>query len=299
MYDLILTELYRLNRLQSAAEKAQYLQSLQPVVHFLRDSYRRPFVNVDYRAKKTQAAYMLTYVPQYSQIICIILNELKHALASPFNQEDLTASFFGSGPLPELYGLLQFLRANFSVIRKVTAYAFDIYADEWTYSRNITKNHLIPSIWRDHQLELKSKTFDLSQAESVEEYRDIIASSKLIVFQNCLNEVRPSQHSTVLNNFTSLVNSMSSNSILLITDLSNYRSALKLMQEIEGMVVRENSLSTLISSISDGRSYDARNIVNTMPLVMRKNLLTGNRQNPNGLIPRISINYRFLAIEKT
>jgi hypothetical protein len=104
MYELILEALYRLNNLTGAEEKAQYLQSLKSVAKELRRSYdpnAAPNVRVNYRTKNVQAAYMLRYFPQYSQVLPTILDDLKNAQVSlPFDQENLSACFFGAGPPP-------------------------------------------------------------------------------------------------------------------------------------------------------------------------------------------------------
>jgi hypothetical protein len=300
MYDLILTALYQLNNVNTDAEKARYLQSLQPATLELFRAYQSSFVNVDYREPNTQAAYMIRYFPQYSQIIRIILSDLKDRnILLPFNQSDLSVSFFGSGPSPEIYGFLQFLNADFQRVRKVTAYTFDIISDEWSYSREITVKHLLPSIWNNRQFDLVPNGFDLSQANSVDRFTDIIGLSKLIVFQNCLNEVGQNLYSNVIANLVSLVHAMNSNSILIIADLSNYRHVFDLTQRIEALIRTSNPASILISLAEGQKTYDARAMINGMPSIIRQNLLTGiPYQVENGLIPRRKIKYHCLTVRK-
>lgn len=296
MYDLILNELYRLNNVDSDEAKAQYLQSLQPAALRLFHAYRGTFVRVDYRDKNVQAAYMIRYFPQYSQIIRLILNDPPRNYLRPFNQRDLSACFFGSGPAPEVIGLLQFLATRFPNIRAVKAHAFDIIAEEWAYARDITRS-LALSIWHDRQLELKGNAFDLSQAGAVEQCSNIIASSKLLVFQNCLNEVRQDQYLNVAANLVSLVQAMASGSILIIIDLSNYQPALNLIQRIETLI-KDRQLASVLANLSQ-RRYDAQEMIGAMPQIIRTNLLTGIPfQVENGLIPRRYIDYHYFVVRK-
>lgn len=297
MYDLILTALYQLNNLNSDEERAQYLHSLKPTARNLRSSFNpsiAPNVSVNYRPKDIQAAYMLRYFPLYTQVIRSILNKLRIArIALPFNQENVSACFFGAGPAPEAYGFIQFLNSNFKNVQKVTAYSFDIISDEWAYWRNATENYLIPGIWKNRKFEMLGSKFDLSQTDSVNELIKEIAASRLIVFQNCLNEISQGSYPNVVANFTSLIRAMSSGSILLVIDLSSYPPVTGLISQIESLV-DGNSASILIS-LSEGQSrYDGLAVRDALPLIVKQHLLTDE----DGLIARRYVNYHCLAIRK-
>lgn len=298
MYELILEALYRLNNLTGAEEKAHYLQSLKSVAQQLRGSYNpnaAPTVRVNYRPKNVQAAYMLRYFPQYSQVLRIILNRLKNAQVSlPFDQENLSACFFGAGPAPEVYGFAQFLNAAFSNNKKLTAYTFDIISDEWNYSRGITEHSLVPSIWQNRTFELISKKFDITQANSVNQFAAIVGQARLIVFQNCLNEINQNSYPSVIANLKSLIGSMSSGSVLTVIDLSSYPAALQLISQIESLIRSENLASILISPSEGEKTYDAVALRDSLPNVIVDNLLTS----ADGLIPRRWVKYRCLVIRK-
>lgn len=298
MYNLILEALYHLNNLSSVEEQRQYLQSLKPFARQLRKSYDPSLaasVQADYRSTKTQSAYMLRYFPQYSQVIRIILNRLDAQFSLPFKQEELSACFFGAGPAPEVYGFLRFLSTSFSNVQKVTVYTFDIISDEWSYSRKITEGYLIPSTWRDRTLAVVNNEFDLTQINSLNKFSNIIRSSTLNVFQNCLNEISRNFHSNVVDNFKSLVKLMSSGSILMVIDLSSYAGALQLISQIENMIRSENLASVLVSTSNGHGRYDAVSLRNLLPEAITKNLPTGE----DGLIPRRYINYHSLIIRKS
>ncbi|MBV9924534.1 MAG: hypothetical protein JOZ96_05780 [Acidobacteria bacterium] len=297
MYDAILKALYSLNNLNSDAERAAYLRSLKPVARSLRSSfnpYAAPHVKVDYRSRDVQSAYMLRYFPQYSQIIRLVLNRLMNRrIKLPFDHEEISASFFGAGPAPEVYGFLQFLNAGFRNIRKVSAKTFDVISNEWAYARAITINHLIPSMWQ-HSVELNASNFDLSQTASAENLAQTINSSSMLVFQNCLNEISQNLYPNVVENINSLVYAMRPESILMIIDLSSYPAALELIERIENSVRSQQPVTVLIGLHEGERIYDAIVFRNMLPPMITQNLLTGE----DGLIPRRKIKYRCLVIRK-
>jgi hypothetical protein len=297
MYDSMLKALYSLNELNAEGERAAYLRSLKPVARELRSSfnpYAAPHVEVDYRSKQTQAAYMLRYFPQYSLIIRLVLGKLRNKqIELPFNREEISASFFGAGPCPEIYGFLRFLSAGFPNIRKVTANAFDIISGEWAYAREITEHHLIPSIWQ-RAFELNASNFDLSQAGSTRWLAHTINASSLLVFQNCLNEINRNLYPNVIKNIDSLVRAMRPGSILTIIDLSSYPAVLELIGRIEDSVRSRHPVTTLIGLQGSESRYDAVALINALPHAITQNLLTGE----DGLIPRRYIKYHCLVIRK-
>lgn len=298
MYHLILKALYLLNNLKTDEERAQYLQSLKPTAKSLRSGFNPfagPNVNVDYRSKVVQSAYMLRYFPQYSLVIRLILNKLKSGqILLPFDQEEISACFFGAGPSPEVYGFIQFLNGAFRHVCKVTAYTFDIISDDWAYARDITENYLIPAVWQQREFELINNNFDLSQANSIRKLTGIINSSSLVIFQNCLNEINQKSYPNVIGNLNSLVRAMRAGSILMIIDLSSYQAASNLVSQIESSVQAQNSVTTLIGLTESASRYDAVALRNELPLIIKQNLLTGE----DGLIPRRNINYHCLVIRK-
>lgn len=298
MYQLILKALYLLNNLNTDEEKARYLQSLKPTAISLRrgfNPFAGPNVNADYRSEVVQSSYMLRYFPQYSLIIGLVLDELKNRQISlPFDHEEISACFFGAGPCPEVYGFIQFLNNDFSRVRKVTAYTFDIISDEWAYARDITEQYLISAIWQGRELELINNNFDLSQADSINKLTGIINSSSLLVFQNCLNEINQKLYPNVIGNLNSLVRAMRVGSILMIIDLSSYQAASNLVSQIESSIQTQNSVTILIGLSESAGKYDAVSLIKELPLTITQNLLTGD----DGLIPRRYINYHCLVIRK-
>jgi hypothetical protein len=74
LYQFILKDLQVLSQIQkNERDFILYLQSLQNEVKNLRQSYRTNSVSVDYSRAEVQAAYLITYYPQYAEMTRHIL----------------------------------------------------------------------------------------------------------------------------------------------------------------------------------------------------------------------------------
>ena len=82
------------------------------------------------------------------------------------------------------------------------------------------------------------------------------------------------------------------NSVLVLADLSSYKSVIALMKKVEAYVSSKAKLRIIRSSTTG--AYNFRSLL-IQPTVITENLLTGD----NGLIPRKNIKFNFLAIQKT
>ncbi|MEQ9424906.1 MAG: hypothetical protein RJQ09_10835 [Cyclobacteriaceae bacterium] len=238
----------------------------------------------------------MRYFPQYSQIIKIVLTQLKKTGIIPvLNAEKLNCGLFGSGPCPEAYGIAQFIDANLPECRAVQSISFDINASSWEYSRNITHHSLIPAIFGHRAFGIKAVDFDLTIPISIESFNDRMSKMNLIVFQNCLNETNPNQHMQVLQNLKTIYDNLSSGTLLIFIDLSGFSNVKRLLSTFQSQVKPDN----IVEPLNDAsKRYFAADLVNTMPQILRTNLLNGNRDNQNGLIPRVNIDYHTLIIKK-
>lgn len=296
MYPEILRALYRLNNLNSEQQKIAYLQSLQEPARALWMRYKNQFVSVDYADHSTQAAYMLRYFPQYAQIIDIVLSQLKNKEIHPtISNKKINCGLFGSGPCPEAFGIAQFIKAKHREVETVQSISFDINASSWAYSRNITKENLIPSMFGERTFGIRGIDFDLSLPIAIENFNEAISKMSIIVFQNCLNEINPSKHGQVLSNLKTIYNNLSSGALLIFIDLSGFRNVISLLTTFQGQIKADNIVEPL--DVASKRFF-AASLVNTMPEILRTNLLNGSRENQNGLIPRVNIDYHTLIVRK-
>jgi hypothetical protein len=294
MYDLILEGLYRSKGINDENEKLDYLRKLQPYVRNLRSSYTTAGqqVTARYLDHNSQAAYLVAYYPHYYQIVYRMLEDLAaRNVVLPFNSTEVQACFFGAGPAPEILGWLAYMRDRFSVVQNAIANTFDIAANAWEFSRNITRE-IIPKGWKDRNFQITSKNLNLIDYNCMAQITDVIHKTHLFVMQNCMNEFTINQ-TEIINNIICLIQAMPSGSILAIADLINYYQVDRLMDSIE-IHITSQGLATLVRRRQEGiiefRSKQADNL----PEIIRNNLLTGE----DGLIPRAKVKFQYLAVQK-
>lgn len=78
MYSNILAAIQHIEKIDNPE---QYLQSLQPYVRQLRNSYCSSTVTVNYSDFNTQAAYLLAYYPQYAEMTYRYIKDIVYLLA--------------------------------------------------------------------------------------------------------------------------------------------------------------------------------------------------------------------------
>ncbi len=287
MYSYILDGLVKHNQINNVE---LYLQSLQYYVKQLRQSYKVNQVRVDYSDSNIQAAYLLAYYPQYTEMTYKVLCDLNHNYLHPcfVGSRELQACFFCAGPAPETVAWVKYLSSNYSTAKYAVAHTYDIAANTWSKSREITKN-VVASLCPGWEFTLNGYNLNLCQQNAFPSIRDIIQTSNLFFVQNCLNEFI-SNSEIFINNLDFLITEMPANSIIIRADL-NYKSVVSLMEQIEAYV-SISTKSKIIRSYTAGDIHLHSSLI--LPPILKNNLLTG----ADGLIPRSNINFKYLAIQK-
>ena len=268
-----------------------YLQSLQPYVRQLRQSYCSSTVTVDYSDFNVQAAYLLAYYPQYAEMTYRCVNSLATTIRAWLTtRSQLQACFFGGGPAPEVFAFASHLQHE-QQIRSVslTARVYDIAAITWAKSRDVTKR-LVHEFTPDVRLILTGHRVDLCQRDALFSIRAEIQNSQLFVVQNCLNEFAAAPQ-VFIENMALLLDWMPAGSALVLADLHKYGMVQYLMEQVEALV-QSGTGSSVVRSCSDGSCF-LRSEIELTPLITEC-LLTGE----NGLIPRRKINYNYLVVQK-
>jgi uncharacterized protein YjbI with pentapeptide repeats len=293
IYEHILTGICSLNEISREDEDnlGQYLQSLKPYAIKLWQSYRSERVNIDYHDYNAQAAYLIRYYPHYAQMTREVFDSLSPDIL-PFRSSSLQACFFGAGPVPEAIGLINYLKHKFLNINAVKFNAYDIAADSWWISRDITRNYLVPPYW-DRQFILNAYALNLCEINALDKIKTAIKNSSLFMVQNCLNEFVNSSELFV-ENIAFLVSEMPANSIIIIADQNNYSSVVNLMRKTESRIMSIPEASVIRSHSAGLISLDSLNALPPIPQVIRENLLTGEDK----LIPRRWISFNYIAIQK-
>ena len=276
---------------QTENEFIAYLQSLQVEVKNLRQFYRNNSVSVNYSRVEVQAAYLITYYPQYAEMTRHILEqvELSHKTLFLFEQKHLEVCLFGAGAAPEAVGLVSFLGEYYPNLQSLKIRVYDIYANTWAISQRITQN-IIPELWRGEFI-FSTEELDFCQPNSFHLLDTAIANSQLFIFQNCLNELK---HPANFNqNIRYLLTKMPVDSLLIMADLRVYQKTSEFQSQVKKLL-QELEFERQILCVRHSEMLDFRSAI-AIPAVITKNLLTGTHL----LIPRTQIKCNFISVYKT
>ncbi len=192
----------------------KYLASLQEPVKSLRESYKpNTVIKVDYSESQVQAAYLICYYPHHVEMTFEILKII--AKLFTFGKE-ISACFFGAGPCPEVAGLAHFMTKHYQTTESLIVNVYDIASDKWEPSRALTKNFVLPSLWKG-QISENALNLNLCSANGFEEISHVIEKSNIFIFQNCLNEIQ--NISATQENINFLLDRAPLDSFIIIADL--------------------------------------------------------------------------------
>ena len=259
VYDEVLDKLYPEGL--NTTQKYSYLQQLQEPARKLHQKYLRPekqHIEVDYADHQIQEAYMLRSIAHALQLPWV-LDSLRerdfHHL-----ENDLTASFFGGGPCPEILGLKHYLNSTLSNKVSISTVRLDIVTNwKWHYSADTFFNF---------KSDLAGNRSDLLNPDS----RESVEKSDLIVIQNCLNEIPDLVHPQLLMNMKHIVDIMKPGALMLVIE-KRYSNIEKLLRKFHSELGELNQIQT---------HYTATDNINIKYL------------NYNGHVPHELIEYLFL-----
>ena len=225
-YRTLLDAIYAARCIKTDEQKQTLLNKLLTTSQELGREYQQQNVSPDYSKPYYQEAYLLRYFLPYSQPVPYLLNHLILQKNFPYQlPEDgtLTASFFGCGPGPELYGLMRYLGGPHSVI-DISAAMLDIVP--WEHAREIVFEHLLT---RTAIHEFKSNLVGNARDFLPNDSGKWISNSDLIVIQHCLNEKHNARNERLLENLKQIVWKMKPGAILLIIERARYSDVKELL----------------------------------------------------------------------
>lgn len=287
IYPSLLSAIFQSNNIVGEASENNYLQSLQPFVSQLRNSYRNSNVTVDYGDRRVQEAYLLAYYPSYIQqsYDTLISHQIHERLT--IDSESIEISMFGCGPCPELAAISGFISEYFPNVKKITANIFDIAVDTWAYSISLAK-YITPQIW-DGQITVRlHPSIDLRTKNDLGNIQ-CLSDSTIITFQNCINEITTENTNTqdvFIENLESIICGVKTLGVVLLSDLSGYSSVRSIFTKLSSLTNRDehqimvNQLDSLLK------------LYVIIPPQIKNHLLTGE----SNLIPRKKIEYSSTAI---
>ena len=266
-YRALLDAIYATRRIKTDEQKQKLLNNLLIASQELGREYQQQNVSPDYSKPYYQEAYLLRYFLPYSQPVPYLLNHLILQKNFPYQlPEDgtLTASFFGCGPGPELYGLMHYLGGPQSGI-DISAAMLDIMP--WKHAREIVFEHLLT---RTEIHEFKSNLVGNARDFLPNDSGKWISNSDLIVIQHCLNEKHNAQNERLLENLKQIVRKMKPGAVLLIIERAGYSGVKELLGKFRFEL--ENSFSHSVKPESN-----IENWIHLKPVlpVIPKELRTG------------------------
>ena len=282
---------------------ATYLESLKPLARQLFNSYQTQEVATKYDTSEVQDCYLLRYYPVYAGLLN---QELERVC--PVNllcERSITASFFGCGPAPELASLLSFLLKSRVNVKALDASLFDIDSAQWAYARNIAINYILNESYKFCRLGTHSDSADFTSADffnSNIEMATRVRRSKLVVFQNCLNEVRPQKILKTIFNIKIIIELVPPKCLIIFIDQApgKYRNIDRILNEINSHAGNSQKIN-LLSTLSL-QKYDCKPTYREMPNNIEGKpyyrAQTITEQN-SGLVLRREIKYSSIVLEKT
>lgn len=310
-YPTLLNAIYLTNGVQTSEQKRDFLKKLQEPVTKLLDNYQKQNLSLDYSSTDYQSVYLLRYFFQYSLIVPSILHYHLEDFC-PFENELLTASFFGCGPGSEIYGLMHYLnKTNFDIVRisaamlDRTSTAWKQYLCShsraaftgWRYSRQIVFDHFLskvqkPSLYgiADFKSDLDGNTRNFLRPAS----SSWVTKSDLICFQFCLNEVPELRYQQLMTNLKHIVNIMKRGALMLIIE-PPYKRVKKLLENLRYETTKEfNNIEIRYKPDNDSPYIEMDLNLNYVPPELQTYLFLKERKTALAK----TIKYHWLAISK-
>ena len=196
---------------------------------------------------------------------------------------------FGAGAAPEAVGLVSFLGEYYPNLQSLSIRVYDIYANTWAISQNITQK-IIPELWQGN-FTFSTEELDFCQPNSFHLLENAIANSQVFIFQNCLNELKNPVNFN--ENIRYLLTQMPINSLLIMADLRIYQKTSEFQVQVKKLL-QELEFDRQILCVRHSEMLDFRSAI-AIPAIITKNLLTGTHL----LIPRTQIKCNFISVYKT
>lgn len=231
VYTEVLDKLYPENL--NITQKYAHLQYLQEATRKLHQKYLRPekqHIEVDYTDHQIQEVYMLRYAIPHALQLPWVLDSLHEADFHRL-ENNLTASFFGGGPCPEILGLRRYLSKILSDGVNISAANFDICPD-WKW-------HFRANNFCSFRTNLAGNGSDFLDPPSEEWVRN----SDLIVIQNCLNEIPDLSCPQLRMNMKYIVDLMKPGALMLVIE-KRYSNVEKLLREFHSELTELNEIQT-------------------------------------------------------
>lgn len=277
IYESILKDYLNLN--QYNVEK---LSTYKESVKALRASYKSDTCIPKYDTDKDRDSYMLAYFPYYGLLTSEVIEKIRNHIDI---KEKMNVSVFGCGPAPEIIGINNQLKN----VQRITYNLFD-YENGWRNQREFAKKY-IKNNYSSNVIFSEISGCDLLSLCEDCQYSNVkckekLKSTDLFIMQNCLNHMKNEED--FIKKMIYLVKNAKKGSIFIIIDLEKYDISKRLLKKIK----IENSQKC--RKLNEGYNQFLKINKNSINITIREHLFTGE----NGLIPKTTVNYIYLAMQK-
>ena len=283
----------------SSPEFTHYLRSLEPHLKRLREFYRNKnqwelFPNFH----EVQAAYMISYYPQYVEMTEeILVNLREQGFLNKFDEKiksnllettgSLNVCIVGFSGIPEVVALCRYIETYFPADEYgemkgvLNIHTFDAAYSYWAMSRYLTKSYILPELCRNDYCCVYPHQLDLSIQGEWEIFQEVLQTSSLLLFPNYSQRLEEEEETSVIETLKTIVKRVSSG-LIIFSNL--YESEL-------GKTI----LSHLQSSFQELSDLYVVEAVSPKRLVSRLSLPDGVGEN---LLGNEEIDFQFLAVAK-
>lgn len=297
MFPSLLNAIFLSTNINGDAAQQAYVASLKDVARKLWSSYQSDNIVIDYNAPNTQFVYMTRYFPFYTALVKRELIKIhRNVLSLPFLRKDhVIATLFCSGPLPEACGISELLATN-TRLNTFVINTLDLNVNGWNNMRTIVKSEIIDSNLSTCNNVINPVQYDLIQPIS-EVQLQLIETSDLLVFQNCLNEI-PLEHNNIFEqSIDAILDRMPTHAVLVIIERGGYNNVNQLLLHISQLANDKKRVRILTDGIQND-TYVNPFMKASILKTACKELYDFYKSPPDGLVLSPSIRYQSLIMVK-
>jgi len=232
---------------RSWIDARSYLDGLGTRLIRLRDSFDDAKVSVDYTDPATIEAYLLAYFPHYIASAVYSLEILPAERYRQYLSRGFKIVFVGGGPLPEVVALAEVLESYTQNQAAIEVVLIDVHAATW---RAAARDAIALARGMNPHLNINLETIvhDVRQPFD-ERVERAIASSDIVMLQNCLNEVVKS--SAFDQNCIALAECLRGSGAFIVCDLHKYDAAFYAVEKIRVLFARRLKMLREFTPVGD------------------------------------------------
>ena len=266
-------------------------------VQTLRRSFNQDQPETDYSRKSVCDAYMLMYYPYYIETIHRVFHIVDSLTPSTFGtffgeKTNMTVSFLGTGPSPELLGIISYVAEHQPNVKELQAHLVDMNTASWSEYR---RKYTLPmaTMYGDIRINPKEYTCNLLTCGTCSSLgcSDYLYASDIVVMQNCITDLvtARNKHADIAGfSFLDIFMKLRSGAIISLIDL-DYGGTWDAINEAV-TAVQSSELGTVLCRSQACEEYD--------PIIDRPECLNFLFDGSPGLMMRKHTRFHYAVIQK-